>query len=231
LPYLAGITGASPDEASWILTAFNAAYYAMILFSPWMMARVGRKRLMLGALVGFVAVSALLAVTTDYHAFVLLRFAQGLFLGCVYVPAALLFFTSLPTVALRYAPPVFVLISLTAATLGTVVGAFFADMFGGSSIFIPGSLATMVTAFAIALTARAKDTPQRAPARRFPHVRTASQSRGRRRHQRDDRLRRLRVSVFVAYFAIGSGSRRRKRAPSSSSACSRTRSAYPRRFG
>jgi len=79
LPYLAGITGASPDEASWILTAFNAAYYAMILFSPWMMARVGRKRLMLGALVGFVAVSALLAVTTDYHAFVLLRFAQGLF--------------------------------------------------------------------------------------------------------------------------------------------------------
>ncbi len=162
MPYLAGITGASPDEASWILTAFNAAYYAMILFSPWMMARVGRKRFMLGALVGFAAVSALLAVTTDYHAFVLLRFAQGLFLGCVYVPAALLFFTSLPTVALRYAPPAFVLISLTAATLGTVVGAFFADTFGGSSIFIPGSLATMVTALEIALTVRAKDTPQRA---------------------------------------------------------------------
>ena len=161
LPYLAGIVGASPDEASWILTAFNAAYYAMILLSPWMMARIGRTRLMLCALLGFAAVSAVLAVVSEYHVFVALRFVQGAFLGCLYVPAALLFFTSLPTRALRYAPPIFVLLSLSAATFGTVIGASVAERFGGSTIFIPGALATLVTALVIALAVRAKDAPQR----------------------------------------------------------------------
>lgn len=160
LPYLAGITGATPDESSWLLTAFNAAYYAMILFSPWMMARVGRKRIMLVALVGFGAASIVLSVTSDYAAFVVLRFVQGAFLGCLYVPAALLFFTTLPTNVLRYAPPAFVLLSLAAATLGTVIGASTADTFGGNSIFLPGAIATLFTALAIALAVRAKDAPQ-----------------------------------------------------------------------
>jgi len=162
LPYLSATTGASPDEASWLLTAFNAAYYAMILFSPWMMARVGRKRLIVAALVGFAFASALLGPTSDYHAFVALRFAQGAFLGCVFVPAALLLFTSLPTSLLKYAPPAFVCITLSAATLGTVVGAYVADTYGASAIFIPGCAATLLTALAIALSVNAKDAPQRA---------------------------------------------------------------------
>jgi len=162
LPYLSGIVDASPDEASWILTVFNTAYYAMILMSPWMMARIGRKRLMLGALLGFAGVSAVLAGVSDYHAFVALRFVQGAFLGCIYVPAALLFFTSLPTRFLRYAPPIFVLLSLSAATFGTVIGASVAERFGGSTIFVPGAIATLATALAIVLTVRAKDAPQRA---------------------------------------------------------------------
>ena len=53
LPYLQGVLAATPDQASWILTVFNAAYYATIFFSPWLYARFGRKPLLLGALVGF----------------------------------------------------------------------------------------------------------------------------------------------------------------------------------
>ncbi len=87
---------------------------------------------------------------------------QGAFLGCIYVPAALLFFTSLPAAVLRYAPPIFVLLSLSAATVGTVIGASVADAFGGGSVFVPGCLATLVTALAIALSVRASDAPQRA---------------------------------------------------------------------
>ena len=133
----------------------------MILMSPWMMARIGRKRLMLGALLGFAAVSLLLAFVSEYHAFVALRFVQGAFLGCIYVPAALLFFTSLPTRVLRYAPPIFVLLSLSAATFGTVIGASVAERFGGSTIFVPAAIATLVTWLTIVLAVRAKDAPQR----------------------------------------------------------------------
>lgn len=158
LPYLAGITAATPDESSWIITAFNAPYYAFILFSPWLMARVGRKRLIVGALGGFSAVSLALAVTSEFHLFVALRFVQGALLGCIFVPAALLLFTSLPMRALKFAPPAFVFVSLTGATLGTVIGGSVADEFGGGSVFVPGALATLVTAW---LIARAVKTPDR----------------------------------------------------------------------
>jgi DHA2 family multidrug resistance protein len=168
LPYLQGLTASSPDEASWILTTFNAAYYASILFSPWMMARVGRKLLMVGALGGFSVSSLVLAATTDYHLFLLLRFVQGALLGCVFVPAALLLFTSLPMRALKYAPPAFVLVSLSGSTFGTMIGGYFADEYGGNFVFIPGCIATLLTALLIAFAVNAKDRPQ--PKLRFDAV-------------------------------------------------------------
>jgi DHA2 family multidrug resistance protein len=160
LPYLQGITAASPDDASWIITAFNATYYAFILLSPWMMGRVGRTRLMVGAFIGFSLTSFVLAATSDYHVFIVLRTIQGAFLGCIFVPAALLLFTSLPLRALKFAPPGFVLVSLSGGTLGTVIGGFFADEYGGSSVFIPGAVATLVTAVLIAVAVNAPDRPQ-----------------------------------------------------------------------
>lgn len=160
LPYLQSVTAASPDEASWFITAFNAAYYAFVLLSPWMMARVGRKRLLIAALLGFSTTSLLLAITSDYHLFLVLRFVQGAFIGCVFVPAALLFFTSLPLRALKYAPPAFVLVSLSGSTLGTVIGGYVADAYGGSAVFIPGALATLATAAVIGLAVNAPDRPQ-----------------------------------------------------------------------
>ncbi len=168
LPYLQGITAASPDEGSWIVTSFNAAYYASILFSPWLMAHTGRKLLMVVALAGFSLVSLILAATADYHLLLVLRFVQGALLGCVFVPAALLLFTSLPMRALKYAPPAFVLVSLSGSTLGTVIGGYFADAFGGSSVFVPGCVATLATALLIAFAVNAPDRAQ--PGLRFDAV-------------------------------------------------------------
>ncbi len=160
LPYLQAITDATPDEASWIVTAFNAAYYAFILLSPWMMARFGRKRLMVGALLAFAFVSLILSLTHDYAMFIVLRFVQGAALGCIFVPAAVLLFMSLPPQALKYAPPAFVLVSLSGSTLGTVVGGYLADEYGGSSVFIPGLISTLVTAALIFFAVQSKDKPQ-----------------------------------------------------------------------
>lgn len=168
LPYLQGITAASPDDASWIITSFNATYYAFILLSPWMMARVGRKRLMVGAFAGFSLTSFVLAATSDYHVFVALRTIQGAFLGCIFVPAALLLFTSLPLRALKFAPPGFVLVSLSGGTLGTVIGGFFADEYGASAVFLPGAVATLLTAALIAVAVNAPD--RRQPDLRFDTI-------------------------------------------------------------
>jgi DHA2 family multidrug resistance protein len=160
LPYLQAITAASPDEASWIVSAFNAAYYPAILLSPWMMARVGRRRLMLVALVGFSLTSFVLAGTSNYGVFLVLRFVQGGLLGCVFVPAALLLFTSLHRDVLKFAPPAFVFVSLTGGTVGTLIGGFFADEYGAGWVFIPGCIATLTTAILIAVAVKNTDEPQ-----------------------------------------------------------------------
>jgi DHA2 family multidrug resistance protein len=149
LPYLQGITAASPDEGSWILTAFNAAYYAFILFSPWLVARFGRLHVILTALLGFSAVSLLLVATSDYTLFVVLRFVQGACLGCVFVPAVMLFFTSLSAAGLRYAAPGFVLAAISGGTLGTVIGGYVADTYGGNYVFVPAAVATGITALMV----------------------------------------------------------------------------------
>jgi DHA2 family multidrug resistance protein len=146
LPYLQGITASSPDEGSWILTTFNAAYYSFIMLSPWLVARFGRRNLILAALLGFSALSLLLTVTTDFRIFLVLRFLQGACLGCVFVPAVMLFFTSLSASALRYGAPAFVLAAISGSTLGTLIGGFVADEYGGNLVFVPAAIATAITA-------------------------------------------------------------------------------------
>lgn len=163
LPYLQGITAATPDEGSWIVTSFNATYYAFILLSPWLMATLGRKRLLVGALLGFCGLSLVLALTSDYETFIVLRALQGACLGCVFVPAVITFFTSLPPAVIAFAPPVFILFALSGSTIGTVIGAYVADEFGGNEVFIPGGIATAITAALVFFAVNAKEKNQRLP--------------------------------------------------------------------
>jgi DHA2 family multidrug resistance protein len=160
LPYLQGLLAATPDQASWIVTTFNAAYYATILFSPWLYARLGRKPLLLASLLGFSATSLLLAGTHSFEWVVALRFLQGVCLGCVFVPAAVLLFTSLPLALLPLAPPFFAMVVLGAATLGSVIGGYFSENFGGDAVYLPSAVATLVAFALVYVAAPSIDTPQ-----------------------------------------------------------------------
>jgi MFS transporter, DHA2 family, multidrug resistance protein len=160
LPYLQGISAATPDEASWILTSFNAAYYSMILFSPWLYARFGRRPLLLTGLLGFAATSLLLTATHPLDLVVALRFVQGLCLGCLFVPAAALLFTSLPLRLLPLAPPIFAAIVLGASTMGSFIGGSLSESYGGAAVYVPGAVATIICAILLYWAAPTVDKPQ-----------------------------------------------------------------------
>jgi DHA2 family multidrug resistance protein len=160
LPYLEGRSAATPDEASWILTAFNSAYYSMILFSPWLYARFGRKPLLMTGLLGFAAMSLLLTAARPLDVVVVLRFLQGLCLGCIFVPAAALLFTSLPLRLLPLAPPLFAAIVLGSATMGSFIGGYLSESFGGAAVYVPGAIATLACAVLLYRAAPSVDKPQ-----------------------------------------------------------------------
>ncbi len=168
LPYIAGASGATPDEASWFVTAFNAPYYATILLSPWLYARFGRKSLLLSGLLGYAACSFALALSSSYPAIVALRFLEGTFLGCVFVPVAILLFTSLSLAAMRLAVPAFALLVLVAGAVGTLIGGYLSETYGAGAIYVPSALATLAAAAAIWYYAPKYDSPQ--PKLRFDVV-------------------------------------------------------------
>lgn len=161
LPYLQGVSAATPDEGSWIISVFNAAYYSTILFSPWLYARLGRKPLLLAALLGFGVISLALAATQPLGWVVALRFLQGICLGAVFVPAAVLLFTSLPLSLLPFAPPFFAVVVLGAGVMGTLLGGFVSENYGGSAVYLPSAVAALVVAAVVYVAAPNLDAPQR----------------------------------------------------------------------
>lgn len=160
LPYLQGIAKATPDEASWIVTLFNAAYYSTVLFSPWLYARFSRKPLLLTGLVSFALTSFMLSAAQSLGVVLVLRFIQGVSLGCVFVPAGALLFTSLPLKLLPYAPPFFAAIVLGSGTMGTLIGGYLSETYGGPAIYLPGAFATLVCASLLLIAAPNPDKPQ-----------------------------------------------------------------------
>lgn len=168
LPYISGRSAATPDEASWFVSAFNAPYYATILLSPWLYARFGRKPLLLTGLLGYAVLSVLLVFAGSYEAIVALRVLQGLFLGCMFVPAVILLFTSLPLGGLRLAIPAFAFIVLTAGAIGTLVGGYLSETYGEEALYIPGAIATLAAAALVWRYGRSYDRPQ--PQLRFDYA-------------------------------------------------------------
>jgi MFS transporter, DHA2 family, multidrug resistance protein len=161
IPYLQGDLAATPDQASWILTVFNAAYYSMILISPWIYARVGRKPLLLTGLVGYTVVSLALCLTHAFFLEIALRFLQGMLLGCVFVPAAALLFTSLPLKLLPFAPPYFVTIVLGSGLMGSFIGGYISENYGPTDVYLPGVIAPLIAAGLVYFAAPSLDAPQR----------------------------------------------------------------------
>ncbi len=85
LPSMMGAFSAAHDEVAWVLTAFLIAVAVFTPLSGWLSRKIGRKRLLLIAIVGFVAASVLSGFSDSIAEIVRARFLQGMF-GAALVP-------------------------------------------------------------------------------------------------------------------------------------------------
>lgn len=81
LPYMAGSLDAGQGEITWAMTMFTVGQAIVIGITGFLSRLLGRKRLALVSVVGFVASSALCGLAQSLDQLVLFRFVQGLFSG------------------------------------------------------------------------------------------------------------------------------------------------------
>lgn len=85
LPHMAGSVSASQDQIAWVLTSYIVAGAICTPITGWLSDRLGRKRLLMVAVIGFIAASALCGAATNLYEIVAFRLIQGVF-GAPLIP-------------------------------------------------------------------------------------------------------------------------------------------------
>ncbi|MES2086106.1 MAG: DHA2 family efflux MFS transporter permease subunit [Pseudomonadota bacterium] len=85
LPHIQGSVQAGPEQIGWVLTSYIIAAAIMTPLTGWVAGRVGRKRLFLVSISGFVIASMLCGIATSLPELVIFRLLQGVF-GAALMP-------------------------------------------------------------------------------------------------------------------------------------------------
>ncbi|HEX7639458.1 MAG TPA: DHA2 family efflux MFS transporter permease subunit [Burkholderiaceae bacterium] len=85
LPHMQGALQSSQDQISWVLTSYIVAAAIATPLTGWLCSAFGRRRIFLGAVLGFTAASALCGMAGALWQIVAARLLQGLF-GAALVP-------------------------------------------------------------------------------------------------------------------------------------------------
>lgn len=85
LPHMMGALGANLDEITWVVTSYIVASAITMPLTGFMVLRLGRKRLLLISICGFMLSSVLCGITNDFTQIVIFRTMQGIF-GAALIP-------------------------------------------------------------------------------------------------------------------------------------------------
>src|SRR2546425_4923265 len=77
LPHIAGSMSATPDEATWALTSYLVANAIVLPMTGWLANYFGRKRLLLGSVLGFTIASFLCGLAPNLPLLIVFRVMQG----------------------------------------------------------------------------------------------------------------------------------------------------------
>jgi DHA2 family multidrug resistance protein len=77
LPHIAGSLSASIDEATWALTSYLVANAIILPMTGWLASTLGRKRLIIAAVLGFTASSFMCGLAPNLESLIVFRIIQG----------------------------------------------------------------------------------------------------------------------------------------------------------
>lgn len=135
LPYMQAAFGITRDQTVWILTSYIVASVVVMPLTGFFVRRVGRRRLITTAILGFAGFSALCGVSWSIETIVICRVGQGLF-GAFLIPLSQsILFDSFPREKRGQAMALFGLGVVVAPVLGPTLGALLTEYFSWRAVF------------------------------------------------------------------------------------------------
>lgn len=147
LPYISGSLSATVDETTWALTSYLAANAIVLPLTGWLSELLGRKRLLMSAVVGFTATSLLCGLAVNLPMLVAFRVLQGLTGGVMQPLSQAVLLEAFPPEDRGKAMGFWGLGVVVAPILGPVLGGWLTDHFSWRWVFyinIPVGIAALV---------------------------------------------------------------------------------------
>jgi DHA2 family multidrug resistance protein len=147
LPHIAGNLSASIDEATWTLTSYLVANAIILPMTGWLARTVGRKRLLMGAIVGFAAASFLCGLAVNLPMLIAFRIVQGATGGVLQPVSQAVMLEAFPPAERGKAMAFWGVGIVVAPMLGPVLGGWLTDNYSWRWIFyinLPIGLASVI---------------------------------------------------------------------------------------
>ncbi|MDW6024766.1 DHA2 family efflux MFS transporter permease subunit [Mesorhizobium sp. BAC0120] len=136
LQHIAGELGASPDEATWILTSYLATNAIVLPISGWLATVLGRKRYYIGCIAGFGASSLLCGIAPTLAMLVASRALQGLIGGGLQPVSQAILADSFPPAQRGMAFAFYGMAVVVAPAVGPTIGGWITDNIDWRWVFL-----------------------------------------------------------------------------------------------
>ncbi len=127
LPHIAGSLSATVEESTWALTSYLAANAVILPMTAWLARLVGRKRLLMLAVVGFTSASAMCGMSSSLLMLIVFRVIQGMTGGVMQPLSQAVMLEAFPPRDRGKAMGVWSIGIIVAPILGPVLGGWLTD--------------------------------------------------------------------------------------------------------
>ncbi len=135
LPHIGGTMSATVEEATWVLTSYLVANAIILPMTGWLARFLGRKRLLLIAIVGFTAASFLCGLAPNLTSLIIFRIVQGLSGGTMQPLSQAIMLEAFPPEDRGKAMAFWGVCIVVAPILGPVIGGWLTDSYSWRWVF------------------------------------------------------------------------------------------------
>ncbi len=151
LPYIGGSLGATPSEATWVLTSYLVSNAIVLPASGWLSRKFGRKRLLITCIIIFSVSSFMCGAATSLPMLIVSRVIQGAGGGALQPLAQSIMLESFPPAQRGTAMAVYGIGVICAPILGPTLGGWLTDAYSWRWAFYINIPVSILAVFLITL--------------------------------------------------------------------------------